>query len=174
MGGSAGIGNVTPVAEFNVWYDPEAADIVFRSGIPIWMCGLNLTHQAAIEAAVVERFARLGTHAAQVASSLLRFLVGRMQSRFGVTAAAMHDPCAVAILLEPSPITWAPMHVSVELRGEHTCGMTVCDARHVRAFNPLAAMDRPPAGPAPNANVAVSLDHSGFVRLLEDALTASP
>jgi inosine-uridine nucleoside N-ribohydrolase len=172
MGGSVSVGNVTPAAEFNIWHDPEAADIVFSSGIQIWMCGLNLTHQATVDEITVEDFARIGTHAGRVTTSLLRFLVDNMRRRFKVMV-SMHDPCAVAALIEPTIMTWAPMHVRVELRGEHTRGMTVCDARHVPAFNP-SVIQREPAGAAPNAQVAVALDRDRLIRLLEDALRSLP
>jgi pyrimidine-specific ribonucleoside hydrolase len=172
MGGSVTVGNVTPAAEFNVWFDPEAADIVLNSGVPIWMCGLNLTHQARIDEATVEAIARIDTHAARVTASLLRFLVDNMRRRFNVTV-SMHDPCAVAALLEPAIMTWAPMHVRVELQGEHTRGMTVCDARHVPAFNP-SVIQREPAGAQPNAQVAVSLDRDRLIGLLQDALRSLP
>jgi pyrimidine-specific ribonucleoside hydrolase len=85
----------------------------------------------------------------------------------------MHDPCAVAALLDPPIMTWAPMHVRVELRGEHTRGMTVCDARHVPTFNP-AVIQREPAGAPPNARVAVALDRDRLINLLEDGLRALP
>jgi inosine-uridine nucleoside N-ribohydrolase len=174
MGGSATLGNSTPAAEFNIWFDPEAADVVFRSGVPLWMCGLNLTRQAGLDEAAIDRFQRLPTRSARAMAAVLRVYLRNLREGFGVSSASLHDPCAVAILLEPSVITWAPMHVAVELRGDHTRGMTVVDARHVRAFNPAAVDGGPPRGTPPNANVAVGLDHAGFIRLIEDALAAGP
>lgn len=174
MGGSVTGGNASPVAEFNIWFDPEAADVVFRSGIPLWMCGLNLTRQAGLDAAGIERLERLETRAARAMAALLRAYLGRLREAAGLTSASLHDPCAVAILLEPSIITWTPMHVAIELRGEHTRGMTVCDARHERAFNSGVVPGTPPRGGAPTVNVAVGLDHAAFVRLLEDALSSFP
>ena len=174
MGGSATVGNVTPAAEFNVWFDPEAADVVFRSGIPLWMCGLNLTHQARVDDAVIGRFGRLSTPAARAVTALLRHYLASARRATGVTTASLHDPCAVAILLERSAISWAPMHVAVELRGELTRGMTVCDARHEPAFNTAASRGSGPRGLPPNANVALTLDHAALLDLLDEALGAFP
>ena len=174
MGGSATAGNVTPVAEFNVWFDPEAADVVFRSGVPLWMCGLNLTRHAAVDAEDLRRIESIPTRAARTVADLLRFYLARQLSQDGNAAAPLHDPCAVAILLEPSVVAWRPMHVAVELRGEHTRGMTVCDARHVPELNPAAAPDAGPRAAPPNARVGVRVDRPAFLRLLEDALAALP
>jgi pyrimidine-specific ribonucleoside hydrolase len=174
MGGSVTLGNSTPAAEFNIRFDPEAADIVFRSGIPLWMCGLNLTRQAGLDSGAIDRLERLNTRTARAMASVLRVYLENLRARYGLASALLHDPCAVAILLNEPMISWAPMHVAVELRGEHTRGMTVCDARHVRAFNPGAAEGAWPLGQAPNANVAVGLDHAWFLRLIEDALAGFP
>ena len=174
MGGSATSGNRTPAAEFNVWFDPEAAAVVFQSGVPIWMSGLNVTHQAGIDLAGLARIEALGTRTAGAMASLLRFYLGRQRERGGVASASLHDPCAVTILLEPPVISCAPVHVSVELRGEHTRGMTVCDVRHLPAFNPAARAGAPPRGAPPNARLAVGIDRTAFFRLIEDALASFP
>lgn len=174
MGGSVTLGNSTPTAEFNIWCDPEAADVVFRSGIPLWMCGLNVTRHAGVDETVIERFERVNTRTARAMAAVLRVYLANLRRGSGAASAALHDPCAVAILLDPCPITWAPMHVAVELHGQSTRGMTVCDARHIRAFNPAVAEGTPPRGAPPNANVAVGIDQTAFLRLVEDALAASP
>jgi pyrimidine-specific ribonucleoside hydrolase len=174
MGGSATVGNVTPVAEFNIWFDPEAADVVFRSGIPLWMCGLNLTHQAWVDEAVIRRFERLSTPAARAMTALLRHYLASARRAAGVATASLHDPCAVAILLERAAISWTPMHVAVELRGELTRGMTVCDARHETAFSAAVSARTLPRGLPPNANVALTLDHGALLDLLDEALAGFP
>ncbi len=174
MGGSATFGNVTPAAEFNAWFDPEAAAVVFQSGIPLWMCGLNVTRQAGIDPAGIARIEALGTRTSRAMAALLRFYFDRQRDRVGVASASLHDPCAVAILLQPPVISWVPAHVAVELRGEHTRGMTVCDVRHVPHFNPAAVDGGPPRGAPPNAHVAVGIDRGAFLRLIEDALASYP
>src|SRR2546426_4049194 len=143
---------------------------LFRS----WMCGLNLTRQAGLDSGAIDRLERLGTRTARAMASVLRVYLKNLRAGFGQASASLHDPCAVAILLNEPMISWAPMHVAVELRGKHTRGMTVCDARHVRAFNPGAAEGAGPLGQAPNANVAVGLDHAWVLRLIEDALAGFP
>jgi pyrimidine-specific ribonucleoside hydrolase len=148
--------------------------VVFRSGIPLWMCGLNLTHHARVDEAVIRRFGRLDTPAARAVTALLRRYLASARRATGVATASLHDPCAVAILLERSSISWAPMHVAVELQGGLTRGMTVCDARHEPAFNIAASRGTGPRGLPPNANVAVALDHAALLSLLDEALSAFP
>lgn len=169
MGGSMTSGNVTPVAEFNVWADPEATRVVLRSGIPIRMVGLNLTHQAEADAGVVDRMRGLRSRVGRAAADLVEFLIGRDPGT--PNAALLHDPCAVAWLIAPELITGHPLHVDVELAGALTRGMTVCDHRHLTG-GPCA--DRPTqdagaerGGPnAPNALVGLHLDREGFLDLL--------
>jgi pyrimidine-specific ribonucleoside hydrolase len=174
MGGSVTGGNVTPAAEFNTWFDPEAADIVFRSGVPLWVSGLNVTRQVSVDQDALARIEAIGTRAARAVASLLRVYLARQLAHGGNAAGPLHDPCAVAILLEPPVISWAAMHVAVELRGEHTRGMTVCDARHVPEINPAAAPGIGSRGEAANARVGMRIDRPAFFRLLEDALAALP
>ena len=129
MGGSTEVGNVTRVAEFNVYADAEAADRVFRSGADITMCGLNLTHQVITTDAVVERLRGAGTAVAGFAAQVFDDLHGRIATLTGFREAALHDPCAVLAVTHPELIDSAPRAVSVELDGTLTRGMTVVDQR---------------------------------------------
>ena len=129
MGGSTDVGNVTRVAEFNVYADPEAAERVLRSGADITMCGLNLTHQVMTTDAVVERLRGAGTAVAGFAAQVFDDLHGRIATLTGFREAALHDPCAVLAVTHPELIETAPRAVSVELDGTLTRGMTVVDQR---------------------------------------------
>jgi inosine-uridine nucleoside N-ribohydrolase len=158
MGGSVGGGNVTAAAEFNIWADPEAADLVFRSGARIRLCGLNLTHQLKSDAALVERLAGSGSRCGAFAAQLLRFLHERMRALTGEPRAALHDPCAVLAVTHPELFQFEPRPLSVELTGTHTRGMTVVDER-------FSARDQ-----APQIEVAYALDARRALGLLLAAL----
>ena len=132
MGGSAGAGNVTPVAEFNIWADPEAADVVFRSGVAIRMCGLNLTHQLRTTDTIVAGLRALGSARGDFVAGLFEFLHERMAGLIGVRESALHDPCAVLAVTHPQLLGFQSRAVSVELQGALTRGMTVVDQRVLR------------------------------------------
>ena len=172
MGGSLTHGNATPTAEFNIWFDAEAARIVFESGVPIKMCGLNLTHQANATDDVIERIAGLGNPVGKAVSELLVFYLGTVAESGGIRKAAMHDPCAVAALIDPNLIDFEPMHVSVETAGLDTYGMTVCDYRHLRGFGTAVVEKGPQRGKEPNAEVGMSINEEAFLELLVSALRA--
>jgi inosine-uridine nucleoside N-ribohydrolase len=157
MGGSTGLGNVEPLAEFNIYVDPEAADVVFSSGLPVTMCGLNVTHQALATEAVLERLLRLGTPLADTVVRLLSFFRDRYRDLWGLPAPPVHDPVAVARVIDPDLVRCQDAHVAVELHGTHTRGATVCDLFGV-------------SGRAPNARVAMELDAEGFWDLVVSAV----
>jgi inosine-uridine nucleoside N-ribohydrolase len=157
MGGSTGAGNVEPLAEFNVHVDPEAADVVFSSGLPVTMCGLNVTHQALATKAVLERLRGLGTPLADTVVRLLLFFRDRYRDIWGLPAPPVHDPVAVARVIDPELVRCEEAHVAVELHGTHTRGATVCDRFGLR-------------GRTPNASVAVELDTARFWDLVVSAV----
>ena len=129
MGGSTSGGNVTAAAEFNIWADPEAADVVFRSGARIRLCGLNLTHQLKTSAEILSRLEQLETRPAQLAAQVVRYLHGRMQALTGSAAAALHDPCAVLAVTHPELFEFISRPIAVALEDPLTRGMTVVDER---------------------------------------------
>jgi purine nucleosidase/pyrimidine-specific ribonucleoside hydrolase len=157
MGGSTERGNVTPYAEFNVHVDPEAADIVVRSGLPVTMCGLNVTHQALATGEVLERIEALGTPLARICVELLTFFAGSYRRVFGFEAPPLHDPVAVARVIDPTVVTVTDANVAVELTGTYTRGATVVDLHQV-------------TGRPANARVAVGLDVDRFWDLMVTAV----
>ncbi|GGO46428.1 MULTISPECIES: uridine-preferring nucleoside hydrolase UriH [Streptomyces] len=157
MGGGYHTGNWSAVAEFNIKIDPEAAHIVFNAGWPVTMVGLDLTHQALATPEVVERIAKVGTKPAVFVNELLDFFGAMYLKNQGFEAPPVHDPCAVAYVIDPSVMTVRKAPVDIELTGTLTLGMTVADFR----------------APAPadcRTQVAVDLDHERFWDLVVDAL----
>ncbi|BCB88048.1 pyrimidine-specific ribonucleoside hydrolase RihA [Phytohabitans suffuscus] len=161
MGGSTGRGNITPYGEFNIFVDPEAADIVFHSGLPVTMIGLNVTHQALVTPEVVARIRALDTPLAEVCVELMTFFGSTYERVFGLPEPPLHDPIAVARVIAPGMVRCVDAPVAVELTGAHTRGATVVDL-HRRT------------GAAPNAQVALALDVPRFWDLLVGALTTLP
>jgi len=159
MGGAAGEGNITPSAEFNVWGDPEAADLTLRSGLPVTMIGLDVTHRAILWDAERQAMADAGGEASKLVAGLLGFYQGFHRRVYGWNGGPIHDAVAVAHLAHPGLVTTVRANVVVEVTGEHTRGRTVVDLRHVT--------DRPP-----NADVGVDIDRERFVELLRVAIAS--
>lgn len=124
MGGGVCHGNITPYAEFNIYVDPEAAQIVFSSGLPIVMCGLDVTEQVEILKEDYE-YLRKHSDAGRVFAELMDFYI-KGSSAFGATGCVMHDPCAMAYLIDESLFEGKQARVHVDLVGE-TRGRTVAD-----------------------------------------------
>ena len=127
MGGAMGLGNVTPAAEFNIAADPEAARAVFESGVPITMVPLETTHQALATPEVIERIAALAFPLAHVCVELLGFFAETYLRVFGFAAPAVHDPCAVSWVIDPTIVPTQRMRVDIETDAEFSYGRTVCD-----------------------------------------------
>ncbi|MFV2797002.1 nucleoside hydrolase, partial [Escherichia coli] len=128
MGGAMGLGNWTPAAEFNIYVDPEAAEIVFQSGIPVVMAGLDVTHKAQIHVEDTERFRAIGNPVSTIVAELLDFFLEyHKDEKWGFVGAPLHDPCTIAWLLKPELFTTVERWVGVETQGKYTQGMTVVD-----------------------------------------------
>ncbi len=148
-------GNITPVAEFNIYVDPQAADLVFRSGVPIVMMPLDVTHKALTTRARVAAFRALETPAGGAAAELLDFFERFDVEKYGTDGGPLHDPCTVAYLLRPELFKGRHCNVAVELASELTLGMTVVDWWGVTT--------RPK-----NAVVMREIDADGFFQLLTE------
>lgn len=159
MGGGYHTGNWSPVAEFNIKVDPEAARVVFNAPWPVTMVGLDLTHQALCTPEVQERIRSIGTDLSTFVSGLMDFFRKSYQDNQDFVDPPVHDPCTVAYLIDPDIVKTRRCPVDVEVKGELTTGMTVADLR----------------GPEPSAEechtqVAVKLDFDGFWDLIVDAI----
>jgi inosine-uridine nucleoside N-ribohydrolase len=157
MGGSTGRGNITPYAEFNIYVDPEAADRVLGCGLPILMCGLDVTHQALAVPEVFQRLRDIGGPLASTLEALLRFYGGAYERTYGMPDPPVHDPVAIASIIDPAVVTCVDVPVAVELTGTHTRGATSVD---------LFGM----TGAEPNVRVAMELDRDRFWDLMLDAI----
>lgn len=150
-------GNVTPSAEFNIYVDPHAADVVLRCGRPIVVMSLDVTHQVLSTRARVERIAALGNPVAEAMASLIHFFERFDEDKYGSEGAPLHDPCTVAWLLRPELFRLKPVHVAVEIQGRYTLGATVVDYWGV-------------TGRPANVEWAHAVDAEGFFDLLTDHL----
>jgi inosine-uridine nucleoside N-ribohydrolase len=177
MGGSLSGGNVTPAAEFNFYVDPEAARIVFDSGIPLTMVGLDVTRKVIIHEEQVRALEAAQNPVSQAAGKILRANLDRLSKAGGANGFAMHDPLTVAQLIDPSVVTLKDYFVEIETTGELTAGQSLGYSHGpVRRSPPLEtglpAADSPEAEFKPNAKVAVDVDPDKFFRLLLARLTA--
>jgi purine nucleosidase len=159
MGGSYTRGNTTPAAEFNVFADPEAAAMVFAASWKVTMVGLDLTHQAGADEGVLQRISALGTPLSKIVVELLTFFGSTYKQVTGMGAPPVHDPCAVAYVIDPSLITTRDAYVAVELKGDLTYGATVTDFAGVY-------------GKPHNTQVATELNAGGFWDLVVGAVAA--
>lgn len=157
MGGSAIGGNWTASAEFNILVDPEAADIVFKSGIPITMSGLDVTHKAQVYPEDIEKIRNQGGKVAVLVAELLEYFIKFHKEICGWDFAPLHDPCAIAWLINPDMFKSKKLNVQIDIDGEHTTGCTVTDF--------LNRLDL-----EPNTDVLLDVDRHQFIDMIIDAV----
>lgn len=155
------VGNITPAAEFNIYVDPEAADIVFRSGIKITVLPLDVTHQIQSTPARLNAIKALGNRSGQAVYDMLTFSEGFDLKKYGWEGAPLHDPTVIAYLLDPTLFEGRECNVTIETASELTVGMTVTDYWHVT--------DKPR-----NANYLRNGNAEGFYKLLTERLARLP
>jgi purine nucleosidase len=152
-GGCFEAGNVTPAAEFNIYVDPEAADLVFRSGVPITQVPLDVSHSMLTTQPRIDAFRALGNRSGVVTAEMLEFFERFDEQKYGTDGGPLHDPCVIAWLLKPELFSGRFCNVTVETASELTMGMTVADWWGVTK--------RPK-----NATFMRDIDHEGFFELL--------
>lgn len=158
MGGGT-FGNRTTAAEFNIWVDPEAADVVFTYGGPLVMAGLDLTHQFRATQPRIDAVKATPGRLAAVLGDLMQFFTDTyMRRHHGMDGGAVHDPLAVMALTHPQLFTRKDSHVVVELTGTHTRGMTLIDERDLKEVH------------SPNCQVLTGVDDEAAFALLSDAI----
>jgi purine nucleosidase len=155
------VGNITPTAEFNIFVDPEAADVVLRSGVPSTQASLDLTHQALTTKERLDAFAGLGNRTGEAVAEMLGFSERFDLEKYGGKGAPLHDPCVIAFLLKPGLFEGRQINVSIETKGEFTQGMTVADYWRIT--------DRPR-----NVHFLRHIDADGFYTLLTERLARLP
>ncbi len=151
------VGNITPAAEFNIYVDPEAAEIVFGSGIPLTVMPLDVTHKALVTAPRVAAFRGLGSRVGDVVASWTDFFERFDKEKYGSDGAPLHDPTVIAWLLRPELFSGRHINVEIETQSDLTRGMTVADWWRVT--------DRPA-----NATFIGDVDAGGFFALLTERL----
>jgi inosine-uridine nucleoside N-ribohydrolase len=157
MGGAVTVpGNVTPVAEFNIYVDPEAAREVFASGLPLTLIGLDVTERVRLTAETIAQHilplgSRLGQFVGECTGHTVQFS-SRVERPPGM---ALHDPLAVGALIDPATVSTEPLAIQVETKGEFTTGMLVADRRRLHADHKVPA----------NVNVALEVDADRFLEL---------
>ena len=127
MGGSMGHGNVTPAAEFNILCDPEAADIVFRSGLDIYMLGLDVTRKALVLPSVMRKMSKIHNKAGNLFISLMKVFNENQKKIFGFSGAPLHDPATIISLINKDVFKFQKMNVEIDVSGGPSYGRTNCD-----------------------------------------------
>lgn len=151
------VGNITPAAEFNIHVDPEAAEIVFKSGISLTVMPLDVTHKALVTAPRNDAFRALGTPVGVAVAQMTDFFERFDKEKYGSDGAPLHDPCVTAYLIRPDLFSGRFINVEIETQSELTRGMTVADWWGVT--------DR-----ARNATFMGDVDADGFFALLTERL----
>ena len=156
-GGFFAGGNTTPVAEFNIYVDPDAASLVFNSGVPITMFSLDVTHKALVLPEDLDRIRAIDTPVGEAVAGMLGYYERHDVEKYGIAGAPLHDPCVIAYLIDPDLFTGKACRVDIETESELTVGQTIVDWWGV-------------TGAEPNTMVMSEIDRSGFIDLVVERI----
>ncbi|WP_278809878.1 ribosylpyrimidine nucleosidase [Obesumbacterium proteus] len=157
MGGAYGTGNFTPSAEFNIYADPEAARVVFTSGVPLVMMGLDLTNQTTCTADVISRMKKVGGPAGELFSDIMSFTLKTQYENYGLAGGPVHDATCIGYLINPDAFKMQDMYVEIDVNNGPCYGRTVCDELGV-------------TGKQPNTKVGMTIDTKWFWDLVEECV----
>lgn len=157
MGGAYGTGNFTPSAEFNIFADPEAARVVFTSGVPLVMMGLDLTHQTVCTPDIISRMENAGGPAGKLFSDMMNFTLKTQYDNYGLEGGPVHDATCIAYLINPDAFKVQEMYVEIDVNSGPCYGRTVCDELGV-------------LGKSANTKVGITLDTAWFWDLVEECV----
>lgn len=160
-GGYFEAGNVTPAAEFNIYVDPQAAELVFASGVPITLIPLDCTHQALTTVKRVEAFRKMRNNCGPAIASMMDFFERFDEQKYGTDGGPLHDPCVMAWLVKPELFQSRDVNVSIETQSELTMGATVVDFWRVTKRKA-------------NATYCRNVDSDGFFALLTERIAKLP
>lgn len=155
------VGNITPAAEFNIYVDPEAAEIVFKSGTPVTVMPLDVTHKALVTTARNNAFRKAGNTCGRIVAEWTDFFERFDKEKYGSKGAPLHDPCTVAYLIKPDLFSGRHINVEIETTSSLTRGMTVADWWGV-------------SGRPANATFMGDIDADGFFDLLTSRIATLP
>jgi purine nucleosidase len=155
------VGNITPAAEFNIYVDPQAADVVLRSGIPIVIQSLDVTHKVLSTRERLDKIRKLGNRCGQAVAEMLSFSERFDLEKYGSNGAPLHDPTVIAYLLKPELFKGRQINVEIETTSALTMGMSVADWWHV-------------SGRPANALFLREVDADGFYTLLTERIARLP
>ena len=159
MGGSVDNGNTSPAAEFNIMCDPEAAHVVFSSGVTVRMVGLNVTRKVIVTPEVVDRMEKINNKASDMFVKLMRVFNENQRKTFGVAAGPLHDPATIASIIDKDLIKWQKMNVVIDISHGPSYGRTNCDI-----FDYLHAPH--------NVYVAMDIDVNKYWDIIEESIRA--
>jgi len=157
IGGAVYDSNITPAAEFNIYVDPEAAKIVFESGLPLTMVGLDVTNKAIFSFQDIDKLEKFNGKVSKIVAPLLRFFARANHEIFGFEGAPLHDALAVSYVIDKKILNTKFLHVDIETYSELTRGQTVVDVYGVTEKKP-------------NVNVALEIDLEKFKDLIFRAI----